>query len=722
MNPFVAFWHTNPVFRILIFYLSGLLVSDKICQTAVAESGIFPNLLWGFGGVILILLIALMLKGVHKCNLCFGRPYNGILFLVFFFVLGMFMNTCSWHKGSQGWSGKGGVYAAILLEEPQITERTIRSEAVLVAWLDSAGYTPIKRRVQLNFLRSPKSEALSVGDQVCFRAVIHAPAVNGNPGSFDYARYLLRKGIQGTAFLQENVWMKSSADDFGRSDALSFMDRLRIKFLAYRCRMVRQLARDGLEGEGYALFAALALGDKSGLSDEMENIYKESGTSHILALSGMHLSVLLNVFYFLFLRRLQYNRWRWLFAMPVILLIWGYTFIAGLPVSLLRAAWMSSLGVLGLLSNRRSFTLNILFWAAMVMLLINPFAFYDVGFQLSFAAVLAILFLQNRFMLLFPRSNGLKKEVFQMLAVSFAAQVGTIPLVVYYFQHVSVVSSLATLVVSPLTAVLLYLFPLYLLLGWWDVFRSVWVPVVSWLSSLQNDLLEWFSNLPWASLKGCSLSVCGVIVCYVLIALLVSYRQSYRSYRVLGMLVCCFMLLYEVIGHYERKKIMPQLIFYNNPSAPAIHFIDAPHHSYLLLAADASGESLEKMNYIRRDFWDPMLKHTPEVVTAGFSDSLLYYRNGFLLSANFSILVLSDATWNTIPSCCRQNYTVDYIYVCRGYYGNLPDLHPILHPRVVVLDRSLSDNQRRRYQEQCDGLGWSCYDMYRHGALKVALK
>lgn len=690
----------------------------------VSEPDLLSDLLWGFGGVLLVTMIVLMLKNVRRCNHCFGKPYNGFLFLFFFFILGMFMNTYSWRNGCLNWTEQPGLYCAVLIEDPHVTERTVRSEAILVALCDSTGYRPMKRRIQLSFVKSERSEFLEVGDQVCFRGNIKSPSVNGNPGSFDYARYLFRKGVHGTAFLQDHVWMKMSAEDLSRVGTLSFGDQLRIGFLAYRCRIVEQLAQAGLTGEGHALFSALALGDKSNLSDEIENIYKESGTSHILALSGMHLSVLMNVFYFLFLRRLQYSRWRWFGAMPVILLIWGYTFIAGLPVSLVRAAWMSSLAVLGLLSNRRNFTLNILFLAALIMLLLDPFSFYDVGLQLSFAAVLAILFLQRRFMGLLPKNSGWKKEIFQMLAVSFAAQIGTIPLVIYYFQNISIVSSLATLVVSPLTAVLLYLFPLYLVFGWWGAFQAIWIPVVTWLSSLQNDLLEWFSGLPWATLKGCSLSVCGVIACYCLVVILFTYRPSYRSYRVLGILVCSFLLLYEVIGHYERKKIAPQLIFYNNPAAPAVHFIDAPRHSYLHFAAatDVSEDSFGKMSYIMRDYWHPILKHTPEIVSSGFSDSLLYCRDGFLLSADFSVLILSDATWNAIPHDCCQSYSVDYLYVCRGYYGNLAALDPVLCPELVVLDRSLSDSQRKRYQKQCEDLGWSCYDMEQHGALKVALK
>lgn len=725
MNPFGTFWHINPVFRILVFYLAGLLVSDEVCQKLVDEPYVMPDMLWGLGCFLLINLIALMLKRVYKCNLCFGKPYNGFLFATFFFVLGMFLNVRSWYKSTKIWNEQPECYFAVLMENPHRTTKTVRAEALLVSSVDTDRYIYINRRVHLSFLRSDQSESLSVGDKIFFRTVMHFPSVNGNPGSFDYAHYLFRKGIHGDAFLLDHAWRKLTTDDIRYCESLSALDQLRIYFLKYRCALVRQMALDGLTDEGHALFTALALGDKSGLSDEIEQIYTESGTSHILALSGMHLSILMNIFYFLFLRRMQYNRWRWLWAVPVILLIWGYTFIAGLPVSLMRAAWMSSLAVIGLLSNRRNFTLNILFLAAFIMLLFDPFAFYDVGFQLSFTAVWAILLLQKRFMLLFPEWHGWKQNIWQMLTVSFAAQIGTLPLVVYYFHKISLVSSFATLLVSPLTAILLYLFPLYLLFGWWNLFQPVWVSVVTCLASLQNKVLAWLSDLPFSSLEGISLSVFGVIVCYCLLIFLFVRRQSfYPGIRFWGLMICSFLLFCEVIGHYQRKKIIPQLVFYNNPSAPAVHFIDSPYHSYLHFVSTAysSEESLKKMSYIKRDFWQPQLKHMPTLVTSVYSDSLLYCRNGFLLSDSFSLLVLNDATWKYIPDHCLRGYAVDYIYVCRGYNGDLSTLSSVLNPSIVVLDSSLSDIFRKRYQKQCQDLGWKCYDIYEKGALKVALK
>lgn len=723
MNPFTSFWHTCPVFRILLFYVFGLLLSDFICQELATKVIGEYELLWGYAGFLVVNLVALILKYRPKCNFCFGKPYHGGLICSFFCVLGLFLNTYCWWRVSRSWPEQNGCYQAILINEPQYTEKTVRSEAVLFAFSDSVQTSRLTRRVQLTFQRSKASEALKPGDTVCFWGMIGPPSVNGNPGAFDYARYLLRKGVEGTTFLREYSW-STMANLKTDHQNLSVFDRLRIMFLVFRKQLVEHLSDDGLSKEGHALFSALALGDKSELTDEISDIYQRSGTSHILALSGMHLSVLMSLFYFFFLQKFRYRKERWLLALPVILLIWSYTFLAGLPMSLVRAAWMSSLAVIGMLCQRRNFTLNVLFLAAFVMLLLDPFALYDVGLQLSFVAVAAIVLLQKRIMTLVHTSVGWKKTLWQMLSVSFAAQIGTIPLVAYYFHTISMVSSLATLCVSPITAILLYLFPVYLLMGWWNPFHSVLMPFIDFLVYCQNQVLAWFAALPMASLSGIYLSLPGVIACYVLLYVCFTYRNTYRFYRFVTLLACIFLLFYDYMDQYGSRKVTPQLIFYNNPSAPAVHFIHSARCSYLYSASSVRTpeEQLKSMNYIRETFWQSTLENPPQVIDTHYSDSLLYCRDGFLLSDAFSVLVLNDASWTVVRNMPDRMYPVDYLYVCRGYSGELAALECVFKPKLVVLDNSLTAYQRKNFQETCRNLGWSCYDMRAEGALKVALK
>ena len=217
--------------------------------------------------------------------------------------------------------------------------------------------------------------------------------------------------------------------------------------------LAERLDSTGLDEQALAVSSALLLGQKEGLSREMRRNYAQAGASHLLALSGMHLGILYGLMYILLIRRIRYSDWKWFFLPPILLTVWGYAFIAGMPVSLVRASIMLTLATIAALAQADTPPLHILALSALVILLFTPAALMQAGFQLSFISVFFILVLYRPV----RERLGIRNKVADLLLLSVVAQLGTAPLSIWYFHSLPLLGALVSIVLIPLTTIIIYL-------------------------------------------------------------------------------------------------------------------------------------------------------------------------------------------------------------------------------------------------------------------------
>lgn len=292
---------------------------------------------------------------------------------------------------------------------------------------------------------------------------------------------------------------------------VSRLDHSKTYFLEQRAKLLDRLSDSGVDGSVYAVVAAMSLGDKSQLTKNLRETYALTGASHILALSGLHLGIIYT------LLSLLLNRRRWQVASQVVIIvcIWLFVFLVGMPASVVRSAVMLTVYALLSLGHRDKMSVNTLAFAAIVMLLFNPMALFDLGFQLSFMAVLAILLFYPLFERVWSQSFYLNHRAFKwvwaMLAVSCAAQIGVAPLIAYYFGRFSNYFLLTNLVVIPAATLILYLSLVVLL-----------IPSLAYLLiytvDILNCLLTWIATLPGASIEGLHPTLLQLSMVYVVIA------------------------------------------------------------------------------------------------------------------------------------------------------------------------------------------------------------
>ena len=291
----------------------------------------------------------------------------------------------------------------------------------------------------------------------------------------------------------------------------SRLERSKTYFLSQRARLLDRLSENGVDGDAYAVVAAMALGDKAQLTKELKNTYAVTGAAHILALSGLHLSIIYTLLSLLLYRR----RWQVVSQVLIISCIWLFVFLVGMSASVVRSAVMLTVYALLSLGDRNRMSVNTLAFTAIVMLMVHPLSLFDIGFQLSFLAVLSILVWYPVFESLLPqsflKSHRVVRWLWSLLGVSCAAQLGTAPLVAYYFGRFSSLFLMTNFVVIPFAPLILYL-----------VLAVLLVPSLAYLLiytvSALNTVLAFVASISWVSIEELHPSILQIIMVYVIIA------------------------------------------------------------------------------------------------------------------------------------------------------------------------------------------------------------
>jgi competence protein ComEC len=347
------------------------------------------------------------------------------------------------------------------------------------------------------------------------------------PGEFDYGRYLALNGIQGFVTIRDT----NSIFLLSRSDSFSFSD------LAGRAQKNIYKVFDRFHGQGEASFLkGVVFGYRGDLSAEVKQAFMDTGTIHILAVSGSNVVVVALIFYSLvgFFRVSS----RVATALTLAGLLW-YMVITGLSPSVIRATIMAGSILLGTVLGRKGDVYNSLAFAALIMLIWDPLYLLDVGFQLSFAAVLSIVYFYPKLEPLIDRLPGkffrfkLVDSTLKLFAVSIAAQLGTLPFTAYYFGRVSLISVLANLVVVPMSS-------LNTLLGF-ATLGSMYIS--GWCASCYaalNDLLVsfllrfvmWSARVPFAYVETLGNGPLVAVAYYGLVAVLFNIQNPRLIVRV----------------------------------------------------------------------------------------------------------------------------------------------------------------------------------------------
>lgn len=507
------------------------------------SSGIYVGFIADFT-INYLLIISVVLMVFLGFMRYFFKASDAVLLLVyllFFFLIGYYnIHVSTGKMNSESFIEHCKQEGEVVLEVNEIgnQEKEWVKLTAKIQQFQSIYDTVLMDESVVLFVKRPKTELLPGAVLVC-KTTFNKIVNSHNPGEFDAESYWNKKGIRHIAFIDSKHYFIQKNGE--RSMIASLVERSRIYF--------KTALEENLSGKNLAIALALILGDKSLIDSEITASFTNTGAMHVLAVSGLHIGIIMQILMvvFGFFPRVISKR---MAIFSVVVLMWFYALVTGLSPSVLRAVFMFSVLVVAQLRGKNYSALNTLFFTGFVLLFVSPLTLFDIGFQLSFLAMLGIFLVYKPIEVLFYSSNKLLMKIWQGTAIGFAAQLFTTPLSLYYFHQFPnyfILTNIGLMASSGLILglglLLFVVFPIKIvakfvgiILGF-IVFTSLW-------------FIEWVEDLPGAVAYGFSVSFFEVFFAFVLV-LFLFFIAIKRWHFIVGYVIA---ILFIVQITYVRYK------------------------------------------------------------------------------------------------------------------------------------------------------------------------
>ncbi len=633
-----------------------------------------------------------------------------------------------------------GVVVDGIVRKPSYITTTVAVRRVKLAdgrWQSAEG------RVKLLVRREPGAAPLPYGAVLLVNGSFKPLPGPPNPAQFDYATYLRHRQTWHEQFVGA-----ASYAVFGHEpgNALRAWSLRTAERLAAILREYVPAPREG------GLLTALVLGLTDDLAADLKTSYGATGTTHVLAVSGLHIALVFGlVIALLGGRRWERRRpWaRWLTLVLVLSVCWSYALITGLSASVLRSVVMATLVAVGRASGRRISLFNTLAVAALFLLWLDPQSLFDVGFQLSFLAVLSIALLQPWFGRLWEPEAWLPRQIWAGITVAMAAQIGTFPLTLYYFHQVPVQFLLANLVAVPWSNFLLYASFGLLALAWLKtLLLAIGMPVAGLVAALSwygraltaatfglNETVAAIGRLPGAVITGISLSGGQLVLLFLTVAVGLLWLRLRQRAWLFAMVALVALYIGARLDTLLRAARERTFIVYAVRHHAAVGLLDGLRATVLadsaVWADSAAGLSGLRANLLPH-LWGrgtKVLRWVPALAAADSLTSLppsvegraLPDGNRLIAWRGLHVLLL-DKPIGFQPAVGAPPLTVDFVLV-RGRPRVVPSaLARAVACRWVVLDGSGPAGWARYRTAELRAAGFRCHDVNAEGAFQRIIK
>lgn len=384
-------------------------------------------------GVVLILL-----SFIPRFNFIFKwRWLFGAGVFIFLLAIGGISTQYQQSQMRFDYDAQEFAYRGIIVDLPQVKKKSIAYNV----------YLPDQDKTIICYFSQSDSLAANLlpSNEFLFSSPIQAFS---NFGNFDYARYMYNRGFVGSSYIPSHQWLYTNKD---KQSLQTLALRCRLKILTFYSSL-------GFDENQLGILSALTLGDRRGVTDDLNQSFRVTGTVHILSVSGLHVGIIYAIISSLLCLIRRSSKYYFIKPLVIIILLWIYSFITGLPPSVIRASIMLTVFCFADIFRRKSYSVNALYIAAFFMLLINPFSFFDIGFQLSFISVLSILYVYPNIFRSVKVKNVVLRSLCQLSILSISAQLATFPLCLYYFGTFPTYFLIGNLIIVPLVSLIMYSF------------------------------------------------------------------------------------------------------------------------------------------------------------------------------------------------------------------------------------------------------------------------
>ena len=701
------FWNTYPFVRFSIALILGIVLFENL------------PFLWDqpytWSGILLGIYLILLLIS-HRTSFFKLRMLNGLFALLIITFLGGFLTKSKYHAHNENHyknidsyiRGFSGIITSPVNERTNhfrydLELRTIIGDSTL----STSGKIHLYIRKDSLTVAAP----LKYGDHVLVKGSFYSVPGPDNPEEFNYKKYLERQNIYSHSFVEH-------------TDVKVFQNTPpnRLLSFAYSIREeTTQIINDNIpEKRENAISKALLLGIKDFLDNDIKQAYASAGAMHVLAVSGLHVGIIYLILQFLLGRlRNQGNFGKLLFGLLSVLLIWFYAIVTGLSPSVLRAATMFSLVAASQAYSRDSNIYNTLGIAAFVLLVYDPYFIYSVGFQLSFAAVIGIVYLQPKLYRLLDINFLLLDKAWAITCVSIAAQLATFPLSAYYFHQFPTYFLISNLIVIPGAFLLLVIGVSMLLVDYLIPILGYYLGRILYhLMWAMNEIILKVENLPSSLIEWIYLDRTGLFLTYAIIFTFVGglHFRSFKTLILCSALGAIFLTL-GVESHLEQSK-EKQLIFYEIKDKTAIDYVEG--HQAVLYIDNYSENDLELLSfqidpYRLSAHLPPIEKSIQNMKYDSKSNHVFQYGT----IGNQKILLFDSTTFHLEFS---DTIHTDILLINNGAVKSLKWLKQHFNFRYLIIGNKNSRYYSSKMKRQADEMGLQIHSLKEDGAFKLPLR
>lgn len=695
-------WKEIPFVKFLLPFTVGILLSIFLENNHPMWYGVFL-------GALLIRVILLFLKLPNAY-----RHFHGILAHIILFSMG-YLWTFHFNE----------------LQDKNHFQQYLKNENIIIGKIETAptagNYLKATLATQLIgthldslknsnghiliYLKNDSTRHLNYGDVIAFQGRIQKVESPKNPHAFNYKDFLKFKNIHYQVFVNEpSNWQKSNINQgsFIRKNAI----KIRYYFLAI-------LEKHLTSSRELSVGNALILGYKNDIDEEVRTAYAHTGALHVLAVSGLHVG-LVAWFVNILLGLIKSRTLTWRFTRAIILIgvVWSFALISGGSPSVLRAATMFTFLIIGLSMSRTTNIYNSLAISASILLIWNPYLLMNVSFQLSYLAITSIVYFHPKIFRGLVVKNTFFRSIWNLISLSLAAQIGTLPISMYYFHSIPFFAWLSGVIVIPAATIILgsgislllieSLIPSLAFIPGWILYYSIW---------LMNEAIFLIQEFPSSVWLGVWVGIGIVMLLYAMIGNIVLAMSTKKLKWLLPASAFLFLISinYSFIsfGEISQKK----MIVYHSYRNSIFDFFDGKD-GFSFFQKELKEKNLSFTTQNNR--WANGIKNVIPIhfENIEFQAKNIFYQKPFIQFFDKKIVLLDD----TFQLRKEVKIKVDFIIIQNNPNFNMEDISQNFIFEKIIFDTSNSQWKIKKWKTSCQKLSIQYYDIFEKGAFEVTLE
>lgn len=697
-RPAIPVWKTAPFLRILPPLIAGILLQWYL-QVPVLI------ILIGLSCFITAFLLFALLPQAVQFKLF---PLRGVTIHLLWLAAGALL---SWQKDirhQQDWYGNfytDSSYIVATINEPVVEKtKSYKADAMVEAVVTNDTAIACKGKLLLYFSKDSSVNQLHYGDRIIINKKLQPIKNSGNPGAFNYQRYAAFQQIFHNAFLKEKDWITLGDKNINPFRQFLFTARQNI------LNTLQKNITTGKDELGIA--EALLIGYTNDLDKDLVQAYSNTGVVHIIAISGMHLGLIYIMLVWILARIPFIKQSKIIQVILILTSLWLFSLLTGGSASILRSAVMFTFITIGKNFFKQNTIFNSLAVSAFFMLVYNPYYLWDVGFQLSYLAVTGIVIFQKPIYNLIYIKNKKLDYIWNMIAVTTAAQILTFPVCIYYFHQFPLLFLITNLIAVPLSTVILFAEIFLVAFSWMPFIAEYAGKITAWLVWLMNKIITGINELPFAVWDKIPANVFSTWLLYAAVMLIAAWllHKNRKLFRYALISLAAFAGIHAIISWNIKRQ--QKVVVYNVPQHRAIDLISGNNYRFI-------GDSALLEDGLLQNFHLKPGRIAMQLNNRTDSLPGIFQNGKFLQFENKKILLIDEPVAFEVPS---QKINVDIIVISKSPQLYMPDIAAVFNCQQMVFDASNSLWKIEKWKEDCDKLNLRHHSIPEQGAFVLEVE